>query len=98
MPPAVDREFQLGADAIIRRHQQRIGEPGGFQIEKASKSAQFCIGARASRAFCQRPDRPDQRIAGGDRNARLFICISRHQTPLNITGLDFHGQPVKRPR
>ena len=75
MPAAVDGEFQLGAHAIIGGDQQRVFEPGGFQIEKAAKSAQVGIGAGTAGGLRQRRDGFHQRIACGDVYARLRIAI-----------------------
>ena len=75
VPATVDRELQLGADAVVRRDQQRIGEPRRLQIEEPAEPAQIGIRARAPRRFRQRADRADQRVARGDRHAGLGISM-----------------------
>ena len=49
---ALDGELDLGADAVIRRNEDRIDEAGGLEIEQAAEAADFGVGARtrASRA------------------------------------------------
>ena len=73
MPPELDRQLQLGADAVIGGDQQGIAIARRLQVEKAAESAQLGIGPGARGRFGQRPDRLDQRIAGGNRNARVGV-------------------------
>lgn len=49
MPLMLDRELQLGADTVVRRDQQRIGEPRRAQIEEAAESAEVRVRARPPR-------------------------------------------------
>ena len=114
MAVMLDRELQLGADAVIGRDQQRIGKTGGLQIEETTKAAQVRIRARPSRRLGERADRADQRVTGGDRNASIGIGVGRalfggrggggrravvgHVCPLAISRLDFHVCFAKRPR
>ena len=44
---AVDRELELGADAVVGRDQQRIVEARRLEIEEAAEAAQLGIGAGA---------------------------------------------------
>src|SRR3546814_4775994 len=43
VPVMIDRKFQLRADAVIGRNQQRVLVSNGFQIEKAAKTAEFSV-------------------------------------------------------
>ena len=81
-----DRKFQLGADPIIRRDEQRIVEPRRLQVEKAAEAAQVGVGAGAPCRSRQRGDGTDQRIAGVDRHARLGISVSGGLVVLGIHG------------
>ncbi|OIQ67888.1 putative CDP-diacylglycerol--glycerol-3-phosphate 3-phosphatidyl-transferase 2 [mine drainage metagenome] len=70
----LDRDLQLGADAVRGRNQQGIGVAGGFQIEQGAEPAERRIGARTPGGLGQRLDLFDQRIARIDIDAR--ICVS----------------------
>jgi hypothetical protein len=92
-------ELELGADAVIGRDQQRIAIARRLEVEEAAEPAQSRVRPRPRRRFGERRDRPDQRIAGGDRDAGLGIGIGfvlAHETALARTRLDFHGQLAKR--
>lgn len=73
MQAAVDRELDLGADAVIRGNEDRIDEAGRLQIEEAAETADFRIGAWPPRRPHERLDRLDHRIAGINADARLGI-------------------------
>ena len=47
-----DGDFHLGADAVVGGNEDRIGVPGGLEVEQAAKTADLGVGARtrASRA------------------------------------------------
>ena len=77
MTVMLDRQFQLGADAVIGRDQQRIGEARRLQVEETTKAAQIGVGARPACRLGHRADRADQRVARGDRNASIGIGIGR---------------------
>ena len=38
--PGLDRDPQLGADAVRGRHQHRVGEAGGLEVEQGAEAAQ----------------------------------------------------------
>ena len=77
----VDGNFQLGADAIIGSHQQRVAIAGRRQVKNAAKTADrsVCTGAagRCNKGF----DGMHQGIAGININAgigigeRWFVCF-----------------------
>ena len=50
MPAGLDRQLELGADAVIGGDQQRIFVAGRLQVEEAAESAELGIGARAGRS------------------------------------------------
>ena len=76
VPAAVDRELELGADAVIGGDQQRIAIARRLEIEEAAEAAERGVRARPRGRLGQRRDRLDQRIAGGDRHARLGIGVA----------------------
>src|SRR3546814_344090 len=61
VPVMIDRKFQLRADAVIGRNQQRVLVSSGFQIEKAAKTAEFSVCSGAAGGFGERRDGTDQR-------------------------------------
>src|SRR3546814_4337923 len=71
----VDREFELGADAVIGGDEQRIGETRGLEIEQAAETAQIGVGAGPARGARKRCNRLHQRVASGDRNACVGVAI-----------------------
>ena len=70
---ALDRELDLGADAVIRRNKDRIDETRRLEIEKAAEAADLRVGARPPRCAHQRLDFLDHGIAGIDIDARIGI-------------------------
>ena len=68
-----DRDLDLGADAVGRRHQDRILEPGALEVEQPAKAADFGIRPRPARGADQRLDHVDHAVAGVDIDARLRI-------------------------
>ena len=73
MTPGLDRQLELGADAVVGGDQQRIGVARRLQVEEAAEAAELRIRARPSRRSGKRADRLDQRIAGVDRHAGVGI-------------------------
>src|SRR3546814_12916571 len=99
----LDRKFQLRADAVIGRNQQRVLVSSGFQIEKAAKTAEFSVCSGAAGGFGERRDGTDQRIASGYRHTRLSVAIGLgniiflgHMPRLPISFLDFHRSEERR--
>ena len=74
MQTGLDRDLDLGTDAVGGGHQDRILEAGGLEVEQAAKPADLGIRARTGRRAHHRLDQIDQTIAGIDIDAR--ICIS----------------------
>jgi hypothetical protein len=73
-----DRDLQLGADAVRRRNQDRVAEPGGLEIEQRAEPAQPGIGAGPGGGARQRLDRLDQRVARVDVDAGLTVLFARY--------------------
>ena len=69
----LDGDLQLGADAVGRGDQQRIGIARGAQVEERPKAAQRRLRARPAGGPSQRLDPLDQRIARIDVDAGLGI-------------------------
>ena len=42
--PGLDRQLQLGADAVVRGDQQRIRVAGRLQVEETAEAAELGIG------------------------------------------------------
>ncbi len=74
----VDGDLQLGANTVIGRHQDRIREAGGLEIEQAAEAADLTIRARAARRAHGRLDLLDHQVAGID----IDTCIAIGQTVL----------------
>ena len=73
MDAGLDRDLDLGADAVGRRHQNRVGKAGGLEVEQPAETADFGIGARACRGADQRLDHVDQAIARIDIDTRIRV-------------------------
>ena len=73
MQPALDRDLDFGADAVIGRDQDRIAEAGGLEVKQPAEPADLGIGPRPARGAHQRLDLVDHRIAGIDVDAGLGI-------------------------
>ena len=86
MLPRIDRELQLGADAVVGGDEQRVVEPGRLQVEEAAESAEVGVGAGATRRTGERSNGTDQRIAGVDRDTGLRISIGGGLVVLGIHG------------
>tara|TARA_R110002126_G_scaffold97104_3_gene226608 strand:- start:1467 stop:2048 length:582 start_codon:yes stop_codon:yes gene_type:complete len=69
----IDREAELGADAIGRGDENRILETGGFRIEDTTKAANGAIGARPDRGLGQGLDEFDQLVRRINVNARFLV-------------------------
>ena len=69
----LDRELQLGADAVGGGDQDRVGEAGRLQVEQRAEAAQAAQHAGPRGGARQRLDRLDQRIAGIDIDAGRAI-------------------------
>ena len=46
----LDGDLDLGADAVGRGDQERIGEAGGLEVEQAAEAADLGVGARRARS------------------------------------------------
>ena len=47
----LDRDLDLGADAVGRRDQHRVGEAGALEVEQPAEAADLGVGARAARSL-----------------------------------------------
>ena len=74
MQTGLDRDLDLGADAVGRRDQNRILEARRLQIEQSAEPADFGVGAGPRGGTNHRLDQIDQAIARIDIDAR--ICVS----------------------
>ena len=66
VPAAPGGELHLAADAIRRRHEQRIFEAGRCQVEKSREPAELGGGAGARGRTHQRLDGANEGMAGFD--------------------------------
>ena len=73
MQAGLDRDLDLGADAIGGRDQNRILEARGLEVEQPAEAADFGVGAGAGGGANHRLDEIDQAIAGIDIDARIRV-------------------------
>ena len=69
----LDRDLDLGADAVGRRHQHRVLEPGAGEIEQPAKAADFGIRAGARGGADQRLDQVHHPVAGIDIDPGIAV-------------------------
>ena len=69
----LDRDLDLGADAVGGGDQDRILEAGRLEVEQAAEAADFGIGAGARGGAHHRLDQVDQTVAGVDIDARIRV-------------------------
>ena len=69
----LDRDLDLGADAVGGSDQHRILEAGGLQVEQPAEAADFGVGAGPGGGADHRLDEIDQAIAGIDIDARIRV-------------------------
>ena len=75
VPPRVDRQLELGADAVIGGDEQRIFVPGRLEVEKPAEPAEFRASARPGRGASEGGDPLHQRVARGDRHAGVGVGV-----------------------
>ena len=85
----LDRQLELGADAVIGGDQQRIVIARRLQVEEAAEPAEFGIGAGARGRAGEGGDGFDQRVAGGDRDAGIGVSESDDFCVLRYGAFDF---------
>jgi len=73
VPAGIDRDPELGADAVGRGDQDRILEAGGLQVEQPAEAAEIGVGAGAAGGGGQRLDGLDQRLARVDVDAGVTV-------------------------
>jgi hypothetical protein len=71
----LDRDLELGANAVRRGDEERILIAAGFEIEEGAEAAQARGGAEPRRRFRGRLDRLDQRIAGIDVDPGFLVSF-----------------------
>ena len=75
-----DRDLDLGADAVGRGDQDRVGEASGLEIEQAAKAADFCASAGARRRAHQRLDQFHHAVAGIDIDTGGRVASLIHES------------------
>ncbi len=73
MQAGLDRDQDLGADAVGGGHQHRILEAGGLEVEQPAEAADLGIGAGAGGGAHHRLDEIDQAVARIDVDARIGV-------------------------
>ncbi len=73
MQPGVDRDLELGSDAVGGRHQNRVLEAGGLEVEQPAKAADLGVGAGPGGGADHRLDHVDQPVARVDIDARIRV-------------------------
>src|SRR6516162_302703 len=86
MTRGLDRDLDLGADAVRRRHQNRIDKTGGLHIEQPAEAADFGSGAGTRGCAHQWLDQVHHAVAGinvdtGGRVASVFHEITNADGP-----------------
>jgi hypothetical protein len=74
-----NRDLDLSADAISCRDQDRIGEAGGFEIEKSAEAADFRSGARPRGCAHQWLDQFHHAVAGIDVDTSGRVASVFHE-------------------
>ena len=69
MDAGVDRDLDLGPDAIGGRDQNGVLETGRLEVEQAAESADFCIGTRTRGGADHGLDEVHQPVSGVDVDA-----------------------------
>ena len=82
----VDRDLDLGADAVGRGDQDRVAESGALEVEQPAEAADLGIGARARRRPHQRLDQVDHGVAGIDVDARLGVGQAGAALVVHVAG------------
>ena len=82
----IDGDLELGADAVVGRHQDRVLEAGGLEIEQGAEAAEVGIRAAPPGRPRQRLDGLHQGIAGVDVDARVAIGDRRAVVPASWHG------------
>ena len=70
---AVEGDFQLGADAVGAGHQHGVAGSERLQAEQPAEAADLRQHVRREGALGQRPDAPDDLVAGVDVDAARLI-------------------------
>ena len=69
----VDRDLELGADAVVGGDQDRVLEAGALQIEQRAEAAEVGVRARPAGRAGERLDGADERIAGIDIDPGITV-------------------------
>ena len=73
MQAGLDRDLDLGADAVGGGDQDRVLEARGLEVEQPAKTADFGVGTGPRGGADHRLDEIDQTIAGIDIDARIRV-------------------------
>ena len=73
VPPGLDGEHQLGADAVGGGDQDRVAEAGRLEVEQRAEAAEAAHRAGPVGGAGERLDALDQRVAGLDVDAGVAI-------------------------
>ena len=83
VPAGLDRDLDLGADAVGGGDQDRIGKAGALEVEQAAEAADFGVRARPRGRAHQRLDQLHHAVAGidVDAGAARSCALVRHDVP-----------------
>jgi hypothetical protein len=84
MPAGLDRDLQLGADAVGGGDQQGVAIAGGLEVEEGAEATQAGIRPAARRGLGERLDCIHQGLSGIDVDAGIAIGQA-------IAGVGFAG-------
>ena len=73
MPARCDRDAQLGADPVGRRHQHRVGISRRSEVEQTAEPANRGVRAGPCGGAGERPDRFDQPVGFVDVDAGVPV-------------------------
>ena len=74
MQPGLDRDLDLGADAVGRRHQDGILEARRLEVEQPAETANFGVRPGPGGGANHRLDEVDQPVPRIDIDARIRVC------------------------
>ena len=93
VPAGLDRDLDLGADPVGRRHQHRIDKSRPLEIEQAAESPDFGVGAGTRGRAHQRLDQLHHAVPGIDIDTGLGIgeALFGHVASFAVRGVSVLG-------
>jgi len=76
MAAGLDRDLELGADAVGGRDKDRVAIACGLEVEESAEAAKPRIAAASRGRARQRLDRFDERVPGVDVDAGVLVALA----------------------